>query len=160
MNTPIESVPEQWGAVIDDMEATADDYRSGDWTVVELHPGDVTVLTGEQHGFDVLVPDNEFDQLQAAVSGAAFDTTELYRADDGGITFVLTVTLDTEQEVAVCCPLYYDHQTATELSTQADSGLTAEIRTLADDQTITVDYDDPAPFFSETGSTPDESPTA
>lgn len=156
MNTPIGSVSEQWGAVIDDMEATANDYRSADWTVVELHPGGVTPLEGE-HGFDVLVPDNEFNRLQTAVSGAEFDTTELYRANDGGVTFVLAVTLDTDHEIAVCCPLYYDRQTAMELSEQADSGLTALIRTLADDQTISIDYDDLDPFVPEA---PDESPSA
>ncbi|UPM41858.1 DUF7529 family protein [Halocatena salina] len=142
MDTPIESVSEQWEAVIDDMEATANDYRAAGWTVVELHPGDVTPLPGEPPRFDVLVPDNEFDQLQTAVSEAAFDTTELYRAEDGGVTFVLTVTCDTDREVAVCCPLYYDRQTAIELSDRADDGLTTTIRTLADDRTIGIDYDD------------------
>lgn len=155
MDTPIGSVSEQWEAVIDDMEATASDYRSAGWTVIELHPGDVTVISGKQHGFDVLVPDNEFDQLQAAVSGTEFDNTELYRAQDEGVTFVLAVTVDTESEVAVCCPLYFDRQNAMELYEQADSGLTTAIRTLADEQTISIDYDDPGLFFPESITTDD-----
>lgn len=157
METPIESVTEQWGAVIDDMEATANDYRSVGWTVVELHPGDVAVLTGDQHGFDVLVPDNEFDQLQAAVSGIEFDNTELYRAEDGSVTYVLAVTVDSETEVAVCCPLYFDRQNAIELYEGADGGLMTVIRTLANDQTISIDYDDLDPFLPETVTAREES---
>ncbi|RRJ32515.1 DUF7529 family protein [Halocatena pleomorpha] len=150
MDVPIESVSEQWDAVIDDMEATANDYRAAGWTVIELHPGDVTPLPGEPPGFDVLVPDNEFSQLRTAVAEAAFDATELYRAEDGGVMFVLAVTRDAEREIAVCCPLYYDHQAAMELAEQADDGLIASIRTLTGDQTITIDYDDFDLF--ETGS--------
>ncbi len=159
MDAPIGSVSEQWGAVIDDMEATADDYRSAGWTVVELHPGDVALLTGDKPGFDVLVPDDEFDHLQAAVSGAELDNTELYRAEDGGVTFVLAVTVDTATEVAVCCPLYYDSQNAVELSKRVDDGLTTAIRTLADDQTISIDHDDLDPFLPETVAPPDDSPS-
>lgn len=159
MNELIGSVLEQWEAVIDDMEATANDYRSSGWTVVELHPGDITTLT-EGKEFDVLVPNSEFEQLEATVSETEFDNTELFRAQAEGVVFVLAVTVDSENEVAVCCPLYYDCTNAHELYEQTDAGLTTAIRTL-DNQTITIDHDDPEPFFPEavTDSTSDPQPS-
>lgn len=157
MNNIIDSVVEQWEAVIDDMEATANDYRESGWTVVELHPGDVTIRA-EDNEFDVLVPDNEFDQLEATVPETEFDNTELFRAEDGGVVFVLAVTVDTDNDIAVCCPLYYDINDAHELYERIDGGLTTAIRTLSDDQRITIDHDDPDPFFPDVVTEPASDP--
>lgn len=138
-----------WEAVIDDMEVTAAEYREAGWDVVELHPGDVAVLDGEQHGFDVLVPDDEFEQLQATVSETVLDDTEIYRAEQGGFAFVLAVIFDDSSEIAICCPLYYDIQRAIDLRDGQSDQIATRIRTLSSDQAITISHDDPAPFFEE-----------
>ena len=73
-DNPIGRVVGPWQRVIDDMVAIASRYREDGWTAIELHPGDVTVLTGaprtvaerrgsyepESHrlGLDVVVPDD------------------------------------------------------------------------------------------------------
>lgn len=140
-----------WEEVIDDMEVTAAEYREAGWDAVELHPGDVAVLDGEQHGFDVLVPDDEFDQLLAAVSETTFDDTDVYRAEQDGFAFVLAVIFDDSSEIAICCPLYYDIQSGIDLREQVgpSNQIETSIRTLSNDRAITISHDDPAPFFSE-----------
>jgi hypothetical protein len=148
-SNPFGQVVGYWEDVIDDMEATAAEYREAGWDVVELHPGDVTVLDDEQHGFDVLVPDDEFEQLETVVADAAFEDTKVFHAEDDGIAFVLTVVLDSDREIAVCCPLYYDLQDVNDLREQADRAgqLDAYVRTLSNDRSITISHGDPELFF-------------
>lgn len=150
-SNPFQQVVGYWEAVIDDMEATATEYREAGWDVVELHPGDVAVLDDEQHGFDVLVPDNEFEKLETVIDNAAFEDTRIFFAEDDGIAFVLTVVLDSEREIAVCCPLYYDLQDVNDLQKQADTQdqLDAHIRTLSNDRSVTLSHEDPDLFFPE-----------
>lgn len=148
-SNPFGQVVGYWEEVIDDMEATAAEYREAGWDVVELHPGDVTVLDDEQHGFDVLVPDDEFEQLETVVADAAFEDTRVFHAEDDGIAFVLTVVLDSDREIAVCCPLYYDLQDVGDLRKQVDrdSQLDMYIRTLSNDRSVTIRHEDPELFF-------------
>ncbi len=149
MDTADEAVTDNWTAVIDDMEATANEYRAAGWTVIELHPGDVTGSTDEPAGFDVVVPDNEFAQLESAVEDAAFDDTELFGATHGGTRFVLSVTFDSENEFAVCCPLYFDGSVARSLAQTTTDGLVTRIRPLTNDRAVTIEYHDPDPLFPE-----------
>jgi len=58
-------IREHWDDLVDDVAATAEGLREEGWDVLELHPGDVTVVTGARSGFDVLVPDDEFETLSA-----------------------------------------------------------------------------------------------
>jgi hypothetical protein len=157
-SNPFEQVVGYWEEVIDDMEATAAEYRETGWEVVELHPGDVAILDEEQHGFDILVPDDEFDQLTEVIANATLDDTRVFHAEDEDIVFVLTVVLDTEREVAVCCPLYYDTQNTDELREQADreGQLNTYIRTLSTDRSVAISHDDPDLFFPEPADNPDE----
>lgn len=150
-SNPFSEVVGYWEEVISDMEATAAEYREAGWDVVELHPGDVTVLDDEQYGFDILVPDDEFDQLETVVADAAFEDTKMFHAEDDGIAFVLTVILDSDRGIAVCCPFYYDLQSVGDLRQQADreDQLDAYIRTLSNDRSITISHDDPDLFFPE-----------
>lgn len=140
-----------WEAVIDDMEATAAEYREAGWTVIELHPGDVTVLDDDLVGFDVLIPDDEFDRLETTVDDATLDETEVFRADRGGIIFALAVVRDAKEEVAVCCPLYYDEEGATTLRKWAEQTgqIDTYVRTLTSDQAVTISHDDTEPFLTE-----------
>lgn len=143
------AIREHWADLVDDMEATAAELRAAGWEVLELHPGDVTVVTESHRGFDVLVPDDEFEQLREWVDGAAFTDHDVYRAD-AGITFLLVVMQDPDAERAVCCPLYYERGDADTLRKLAavDGELRTHVRRLSEEYVHFV-HEDPAPFFPE-----------
>jgi hypothetical protein len=145
-NDPIERVADHWEAVIDDMEATAEGYREAGVSVLELHPGDVTVLD-EGSGLDVLVPDSEFEELETFAAETAFDSYEVYRAEESGVIFALIVLEDAGGERAVCCPTYYEREEIERLKQRLDDGvLYTRIRPLADDRVVTFSYEDPDLF--------------
>jgi hypothetical protein len=145
-NEPNEHVVDHWEAVIDDMEATAEGYREADVSVLELHPGDVTVLD-EGNGLDVLVPGSEFEELETLASETTFDSYEIYRAEESGTVFALIVLEDAAGEHAICCPVYYDRDEIERLKRRLDDGtLYTHIRPLADDRVVAFSYEDPDLF--------------
>lgn len=105
-----------WEQVIDDMAATADEYRDDGWDAIECHPGDVAAIgtaeverEGARTGLDIVVPDDEFERVETAVDGpGAFDEVEVYRGVENRVVFV-TVALENEvAETVVLVPAYYD----------------------------------------------------
>lgn len=171
-----------WEQVVADMEATAADYEDRGWETLELHPGDVTVVAGEEteaeadkagakaeaeaeadkaegaegteeagpSGFDVLLPDNEFEELQSLVDrGVEFDQYEVFRAESD-IVYALVAMEDTDEQVAVCYPLYYEARSAADLFARArETGeLHAYLRRL-DGERIAFTYTDPELFRPE-----------
>ena len=146
-NNPFERVAEPWEAVVADMEATAEGYREADWSVLELHPGDVTV---DEQGLDVLVPGDEFETLESRTADAAFDTYEVYRAAESEMVFALVVLEDTETERAVCCPIYYEREAIEGVRERIGDGvLYTHIRPLNDDRMVTFSYEEPELFVPE-----------
>ncbi|EMA52438.1 DUF7529 family protein [Halococcus thailandensis] len=145
-NEPNEHVAGHWGAVVEDMEATAAGYREAGVSVLELHPGDVTILD-EENGLDVLVPGDEFEELETLASEATFDSYEIYRAEDSGTVFALIVLEDAAGERAICCPIHYDRDDIERLKRRLDDGeLYTHIRPLADDRVVAFSYEDPDLF--------------
>lgn len=114
---PLAGVTDFWDAVADDVEATAAEYREAGWETYELHPGDVTALPvstapeQKRTGLDVLVPGDEFEQVEALVEEGSFDSYEVFRAMQGGVVFLVVVMKDEAAGRAVVFPLYYrlDH---------------------------------------------------
>lgn len=164
-SNPFDRVVGHWDQVIDDMAATAAEYRDDGRAAIELHPGDVTVLTGEPRtmaeqtgdyepdarrlGFDVVVPGDEFQRLTDALDGRAVDRCEVFRAAGDGMVFLL-VALECGEALAVLVPLYYDRSDLGDLrQVAADHGLYSHIRPLSDDEVVTVAHDDPDPFFPD-----------
>jgi len=138
-----------WESLVADMEATADEFRAAGWDVLELHPGDVTVVTESNRGFDVLVPDDEFDRLRDWTDGTSFPDHQVYRSDTD-VTFLLLVLESAAAERAICCPLYFDEEGEHTLRTLAteDGVLRTHIRNLAE-EFVHFRHDQPAPFFTE-----------
>ena len=138
-----------WEEVIADMEATAAEYREEGWEVLELHPGDVTVLDGERYGLDVLVPGDEFRELETLTGETGFDSYEVYRAANDGMVFALVVLESPEHERAVCCPTYYERNQIGELQRRAseEGVMYTHVRPLSDDRAVTFTHDDPTLFF-------------
>lgn len=149
---PFPAGDDNWEAVIEEMEATAADLREEGWEIVELHPGDVAVFgeDAEFSGFDVLVPDNEFDQLEEIDANAELKQTEVYRAESEQFVYALVVTLDADRTVGLCCPLYYDQQQLGQLpSPESDGQIATYIRTLSEDRGLVITHDDPTLFIPE-----------
>ena len=149
---PLSGVEEFWEEVMADMEATAAEYREAGWTVVELHPGDVTALPtasadveSDRTGFDVLVPGDEFAELEGTVADAAFDEYDAYRAEEGGVVFLVVAVKAEGRGSAVVYPLYYAlSEAATMLRRAAEAGeMRTYVRPLEDDRRVVFTHRDP-----------------
>jgi hypothetical protein len=153
----LETVVEFWEDVIEDMEATAAEYREDEWDVLELHPGDVTPLGPDgpraSWGLDVLVPDDEFAELERIVveESGAFDTCEVFRATGGGLVFAVVAMLDEQRRDAVVFPVYYHPGDAEEMLAAAREAGTmrTHLRTLAAEPVVTLEQADPSLFDPE-----------
>ncbi|WP_246045652.1 DUF7529 family protein [Halorussus ruber] len=148
---------EFWDEIISDMEATADEYEADGWDTLQLHPGDVTALVpddnDERFGLDVLVPDDEFAELESLLDGGvAFDAYEAFRAMADGLVLFVVAMEDRDSEVAVLYPAYYDAQNAQTMLTTAESAgeMHTYVRTLTDEQ-IEFTHDEPQNFGPPTG---------
>ena len=99
-----------WRQVVEDMEATAEEYRDRGWQAIPIHPGDVAVFSEDldRTGIELLPPDNEFDELAEAFDEAGgFESAEVLRADTEGSIYVVVVLEDEPTETAVLLPAYY-----------------------------------------------------
>lgn len=127
---PLQGMTDLWQDTIDDMEATAAEFREAGWETVELHPGAVTPLPrletddgfeDDRTGFDVLVPGNEFSETQAAVDGAEFAEYEAYNAQTNGVVFAVVVMKADAAQRAVLIPIYYRVDEAEETVERIDA---------------------------------------
>jgi len=143
-----EAVQEHWTDLLEEMEATAEGLREEGWAVLELHPGDVTV-DADALALDVLVPDNEFDRLEAWVEGGggSFDEHDVYRTAAGAV-FLLVVARDDRDRRAVCWPAYYDPADALELKRRSrEAGqLHSRLRRLSG-EAVEFTHGEPSLFF-------------
>lgn len=164
-SNPFDRVVGHWERVIDDMSATAAEYRETGRRAVELHPGDVSVMTGDPRtlaertdefdpdarrvGFDVVVPGDEYERVRDALADRSVDRYEVFRAAGDGMVFLL-VALEIGADLAVLVPLYYDRSDRAELERVVDEyGLYTHIRPLVEDDVVTVAHADPDPFFPD-----------
>lgn len=144
----------RWEDVLADMERRAAAYREQDWTVLVLHPGEVTPLAGEtsdRTGFDILVPNNEFDSLLGLVDhGISFTASDVFAASENGVAFRVVVAKAESAETALLFPLYYregDPTIATLRANVQDEGVVmTHLRALEEEQLVTITHDDPALF--------------
>lgn len=143
------AIREHWETFMDDVAATAEELREDGLDVLVLHPGDVTVVTESNRGFDVLVPDDEFETLRSWVEATDYPEHDVYHAE-AGIVFVLVVMRAPGTKRAICCPLYYareDAETLRELA-DADGALRTHVRRLSEEYVHFV-HEDPAPFLPD-----------
>ncbi|WP_276272136.1 DUF7529 family protein [Haloarcula litorea] len=147
-DNPAADVMPYWDQVVEDMAATADEYRDRDWTAREIHPGDVAVRTGdvERTGIELLAPDNEFDPVAAAFDRAGgFGRAEVFRADTGGTIYAVVALEDPETETAVLVPLYFspgEHEEFVEAA-RAEGEIRVHVRPLDERRVLTFTIDDP-----------------
>lgn len=143
------AVADRWDDVLADARATAAEYRDRGWTVTVIHPGDVTVLTDDPFGLDVLAPDGEFADLEAAVDRASFEETRVYRVDDDAVRFYVVCPEAPVAEEAVVVPAFLPLASAQALHRRATEAgaMYTHVRTLSGDVRVTFTHDDPDPFF-------------
>ncbi|WP_440990572.1 DUF7529 family protein [Haloarchaeobius baliensis] len=140
---------ESWERVVEDMEATAAEYRDDGWEVVELHPGDVTPLPPDhdRFGLDVLVGGDEFETVSAMVTdeGAAFDEFEVFRAVHAGHVFLVVAVEDAAREQVVLVPAYYGIKDAEKtIEAVLEQGrFPIHIRPLTIEDVVTVEPSEP-----------------
>lgn len=119
---PLSGVQDRWEAVVEDMEATADEYREAGWEALELHPGDVTALPtasaaveADRTGLDVLLPGDEFRGLEELVENATFDEYDAYRGEEGDVVFLVVAMKAPAEGLVVVFPVYYALREAGEM---------------------------------------------
>lgn len=155
---PPEGVLGHWEAVVEDMAATAAEYRDEGWEVVELYPGDVMPLSGQQsngdqYGIELVVPGEDARTVQNLVSApdAAFDSCSVFRAVESGIVFLVVAVEDSDRGVAIVFPAYYDSddvdaQEMLEAATR-NGEMRTYVRDLAADAVSTFSHEDPELFY-------------
>jgi hypothetical protein len=151
-NTPPPAVAEGWQELIDDAEAMAAEYNEQGCRTLVVHSGDVTPLTEVPFGLDVLAPDDEFEALESLVDEATFDTSHVYRNEEGGARFLIVVVEGTDADgeaVAVVVPAFLDIAESDSLEERAtDAGVMyTHVRPLSDDSRVTFTHEDPSLFF-------------
>lgn len=146
---PSPAISNRWQELLDDSDATAAEYEADGWETLLIHTGEVTPVTGDPFGLDVLAPGDDFDELESLVEGTTFDTSHVYRAEEGGVRFLLIVVEATARETAVIVPAYLDLADADRLQERAsDAGrMYTHVRPLSDDARVTFSHEDPSLFF-------------
>lgn len=144
---------EYWDQVVADLEATEEDYAGAGWETLSLHVGDVTPLTGEHGdrvGLDVLVPDDEYGELQELLDdGVEFSAYRVFKAASGGMVFLVVAMEDPMTDTVVLFPAYYraadpDARTMLEQA-HRDGQIRSYVRRLDGDY-VEMNHDNPSLF--------------
>lgn len=147
--TPPPAVAERWDALMTDAEATVEEYEGRDWETLLVHTGDVTLLSGDPFGLDVLAPGDEFETLEAIAESVTFDTSHVYRNEVGDARFFVIVAEAPEDDIAVVIPAFLSisQSEALEETTTEEGVMYTHVRPLSDDARVTLSHDDPELFF-------------
>lgn len=146
---PPRAVADRWEDLLEDARATAAEYREDGWETLVVHTAEVGVLAGERFGLDVVAPDTEFEDLRALADRTTFGESRVFRAEAGGVWFLLVVAEATATRDAVLVPAYLPVDNAGPLRERAreEGAMYTHVRTLADEKRVTFGHDDPEPFF-------------
>lgn len=145
-----------WQQVIEDVEATAEEYRDRGWQAIAIHPGDVSVFSEnlDRTGIELLPPDNEFDELDDAFDEAGgFESAQVLRAATDGSVYVVVVLEDEPTETAVLLPAYYspaEHEDFVDM-VESEGEVRIHVRPLDERRVLTFTHEDTDLFL------PDES---
>ncbi len=145
-----DAVSENWEGVLEEARAQAEQYRTDDWDALVVHPGDVTAVSGEPFGVDVLAPGEEYELVQTVAEEHDFDQSQIYR-QAGEIIFVLAIFEATADDVAVLVPLFLSQADLQRLRGRARErgAMPVHVRPLSDESRVTFTVDDPDLFFGD-----------
>lgn len=146
---PPSTVSKRWAELIEDCSETGSAYQSNDWEVVIVDSGDVSTITNEPIGLDVLAPSEQVEELESVTQSVLFDTSHVYRADEQHIRFYMIIVESHTSNVAVIIPAFIEHSDLHELELLAaeDGHMYTHIRPLSDDTRVTFAHEDYSIFF-------------
>jgi hypothetical protein len=148
---PPPTVEERWRELLADAETTAAEYAADGFEPFLLHPGDVTPVTGDPYGLDVLAPGDQVEPLRDLVRRGTFDTSHVYATENCGTrVFLIVVEGDADGgAVAVVVPAFLVIDRTPQLARQAtDEGVMyTHVRPPSDDRRVTFSHEDPSLFF-------------
>jgi hypothetical protein len=146
---PPPAVSERWEELLGDADAIAAEYDERGWETIVVHTGDVTPLDGDPFGLDVLAPGDEVEALEALADRVGFDTSHVYRIEEGNARFFLVVTEASDHGAAVVVPAFLSLPTSGPLQKKArEQGVMyTHVRPLSDDARVTFSHDDPDLFL-------------
>lgn len=153
-DNPIGDSMPYWQQVLEDMEATAEEYRDRGWQAITVHPGDVAVFSEDlgRTGIELLPPDNEFDDLSAAFDEAGgFESAQVLRAETEGSVYVVVVLEDEPTEAAVLLPAHYspnEHEGFVDMI-RSEGEVRIHVRPLDERRVLTFTHEDPDLFLPE-----------
>lgn len=128
--SPDESVMSNWDQVVTSMENIEEEYRDEGWSTLLIHPGNVEPLGDKEveAEFDVLVPDNEYEELQDWMDEGGEPTEfEIYKNAEDGVMYAVVVATDPQTSLALILPLHYDHTERSSLMASAQEAGTVRI---------------------------------
>lgn len=149
---------EFWDDVLDDLEATAEEYDEAGWTTVTVDPGDVAFRSEDafdRFGIELVLGDEEAAAVAEHVTApdASFDTCSVFQAPVEDVVFLVVVVEDPGREVAILYPAFYD---TTSEDVQATLDLARErremhthLRDLGEEHLLTFTHDDVSLFLPE-----------
>ncbi|RBI58824.1 hypothetical protein DMJ13_25150 [halophilic archaeon] len=130
-----------------DVEVVSDE-EAGEVEATDAAGDSVDVSNVTEYGLDVLVPDDEFGELESLLEdGVTFDSFEAFRATEDRMVYLVVAMEDHDAETVVLYPAYYDVRGAAEMLEAADERGTMYtfVRTLSDDR-IQFTHEDQSAF--------------
>ncbi|MFC6991311.1 hypothetical protein ACFQH3_05725 [Haladaptatus sp. GCM10025707] len=143
----LDAVAAHWEDLIDDMEATAAEYRELGWEVVTVYPAQV-FPDMKLPGFDILIADNDYAAAVEFTEENEVEEYDVYRAETDAI-FFLAVMRDESNGRALLVPGYYSMEKGSELRGRIDDSLTIALNRLKRDVAVSISLEQPAAFFPE-----------
>ena len=158
-DNPTGDAMSHWEAVMEDMAATAEEYRDRGWDAHEVHPGDVGLFTDREKegrtGIDLLAPDNEFDPVADAVDAAdGFESAQVFRADTDGSVYVVVALESPETETVVLLPAHYsppENEAFMDMIYE-EGEVRIHVRPLNERRILTFTHEDPSLFLPDHGA--------
>jgi hypothetical protein len=147
---PAVATEDHWKQLVMEMETSAGEHRNAGWETVVLHPEASGVLDDGEPGLAVVVPREEFDELDRAASSHEIDEYEVLRADFADEIHVLTILYTADAEVAIFLPAALDADRLDGLRAVVDGTFYSHVTPPDDDATVSFTHDDPSLFFSGT----------
>jgi len=146
-----------WDELISDRNATAAELEADGWDVQLLTVGDVTALPPNDRDWDgfvglsVLVPGDEFRELEGSIDDGDVDSYEAYGTVRDGVMLLVLVLKASEGKRAICLPAYYGiHEADAMIDAAREVGrMSTAIRPLSGDRRVVFTHHEIGPLLPD-----------
>jgi len=150
-----------WAATREDMDALATEYEKGGWETLTIAAGDTApeppdAGDEDRFGLSHVIPDNRAEAFTEAHAAGEFPRYDVFRNEDDGWVFVVTVFLDPDSETAILIAGRYERHLSAELAQAASEAdeMYTHVQTLDGTQLGSFRHDDPEKFFPGADAVP------